>query len=105
VFPPKKFILAWTQEYVDINVRARVAARVEGKSSLARLGVGIHITAPVIHAGFDGHTRLEMVNHGDLPVLLTPGMRICQLVFEQTLGTPVKGYRGRFAGQTTQNSA
>ena len=57
------------------------------------------LTAPTIHAGFDGHIRLEMVNHGKVPIRLRVGMRICQLIFEQTLGTPDKGYKGQFSGQ------
>ena len=79
----------------------RLAARVEGKSSLGRLGLGVHITAPTIHAGFNGRIRLEIINHGSLPIRLRAGMRICQLIFEQTLGTPEKGYSGRFVGQNT----
>jgi deoxycytidine triphosphate deaminase len=47
------FVLGWTAEYIKIPVESRLAARVEGKSSLARLGIGIHVTAPTIHAGFD----------------------------------------------------
>jgi len=100
IFHPNKLILAWTTEYINLIGHSRIAARVEGKSSLARLGIGVHITAPIIHAGFDGQIRLEMVNHGKVPVRLRAGMRICQLVFEQTLGTPDRGYNGRFSGQT-----
>lgn len=96
------FVLGWTAEYIKIPVELRLAARVEGKSSLARLGIGIHVTAPTIHAGFDGQIRLEIINHGYFPITLKPGMRICQLIFEQTLGTPVKGYKGRFSGQRAQ---
>jgi dCTP deaminase len=48
-----ELILAWTAEYVDLPLTSRIAARVEGKSSLARLGIGIHMTAPTIHAGFN----------------------------------------------------
>ena len=97
--PVRQLVLGWTSEYVKLPSDARIAARVEGKSSLARLGLGVHITAPTIHAGFDGQIRLEIVNHGPLPILLKPGMRICQLIFEQTLGTPERGYSGQFAGQ------
>lgn len=96
---PKKLVLAWTKEYVNLASHNRIAARVEGKSSLARLGLGVHVTAPTIHAGFSGQIRLEMVNHGEVPIRLRVGMRICQLIFEQTLGTPDKGYQGQFAGQ------
>jgi dCTP deaminase len=98
---PHFLVLAWTKEYVSLISHHRVAARVEGKSSLARLGLGVHVTAPTIHAGFDGHIRLEMMNHGKLPIRLRTGMRICQLIFEQTLGTPEKGYQGQFSGQGT----
>lgn len=96
---PRHLVLAWTREYVDLVSHNRIAARVEGKSSLARLGLGVHVTAPTIHAGFTGQIRLEMVNHGKVPIRLRVGMRICQLIFEQTLGTPDKGYQGQFAGQ------
>ena len=100
VFHPGRLILAWAKEYIKLEPQARMAARVEGKSSLARLGVGVHITAPTIHAGFSGQIRLEMMNHGKVPIGLRSGMRICQLIFEQTLGTPVSGYKGRFSGQS-----
>jgi len=99
VLEPRRLILGWTAEYLDLRPNPRLAARVEGKSSLGRLGIGIHVTAPTIHAGFDGRIRLEIINHGRMPIRLRAGMRICQLIFEQTLGTPDKGYAGRFAGQ------
>jgi len=97
---PGNFILAWTREYVSLSLLTRIAARVEGRSSLARFGVGVHITAPTIHAGFAGPIQLEMLNHGIVPLLLRPGMRICQLIFENTLGTPEKGYSGQFLEQS-----
>ena len=100
VVEPGGFILGWTEENVELPTDSRVAARVEGKSSLARLGIGIHITAPTIHAGFSGPIQLEICNHGFLRVRLIPGMPVCQLIFEQTLGTPEKGYKGQFLGQT-----
>lgn len=100
--PVRHLVLGWTAEYVELPIDSRIAARVEGKSSLARLGLGVHITAPTIHAGFPGQIRLEIVNHGHLPILLKPGMRICQLIFEQTLGTPAAGYEGQFSGQKSK---
>jgi dCTP deaminase len=100
VVNPGAFILGWTEESVTLFTHARLAARVEGKSSLARLGIGIHITAPTIHAGFQGPIQLEICNHGLLKVKLIAGMPVCQLIFEQTLGTPHKGYTGQFFGQT-----
>jgi len=77
--PKNKLILAFTKEYIDLRQDTKYAARVEGKSSLARLGLSVHITAPTIHAGFDGCIRLEIVNHGPLPIKLRHGMPICQL--------------------------
>ena len=96
---PKILILAWTIEYVALDINTRLAARVEGKSSLARLGLAVHVTAPTIHAGFAGQIQLEVINHGSMPVRLRKGMRICQLIFETTLGTPERGYSGQFLGQ------
>jgi dCTP deaminase len=100
VIKPQEFVLGWTAESVELPTSARLAARVEGKSSLARLGIGIHITAPTIHAGFKGQIQLEICNHGRLQVKLMAGMPVCQLIFEQTLGTPDKGYAGQFSGQS-----
>jgi dCTP deaminase len=71
---PGLLILGWTKEFVDLR-QSRLAARVEGKSSLARLGLSIHLTAPTIHAGFQGRIRLEIVNHGHHPIILRSGMR------------------------------
>ncbi|WP_262029511.1 dCTP deaminase [Microvirga sp. Mcv34] len=99
---PQSFVLAWTKEEVMLPEASRIAARVEGKSSLARLGVGIHVTAPTIHSGFSGNIQLEMFNFGPHKIVLEAGMRVCQLIFEQTYGTPNKGYSGMFSGQTDQ---
>jgi dCTP deaminase len=99
VLQSQQFILAWTAEFVELPLTSRLAARVEGKSSLARLGIAVHVTAPTIHAGFAGIIQLEICNHGDWQVRLTPGMRVCQLIFEQTVGTPEAGYRGQFQRQ------
>ncbi len=96
---PQSFVLAWTAEEVTLPERSKIAARVEGKSSLARLGVGVHVTAPTIHSGFTGNIQLEIFNFGPHQIVLDAGMRICQLIFEQTYGTPMKGYSGLFAGQ------
>lgn len=96
---PNELVLGWTVEYVDLPIDSRIAARVEGKSSLSRLGIGIHMTAPTIHAGFNGQIQLEIVSHGCYPILLKRGMRICQLIFEMTAGTPDTAYKGQFQGQ------
>jgi dCTP deaminase len=102
---PQRMVLGWTAETVDLKLAARVAARVEGKSSLARFGLAIHVTAPTIHAGFAGRIQLEIVNHGPLPIRLRAGMRICQLIVEQTSGIAERGYAGQFQGQAPQDAA
>src|SRR5665213_2415693 len=97
---PKSFILAWTKEKIKLPITSRLAARVEGKSSLARLGLGVHINAPTIHAGFPGQPiQLEIFNYSGMTFNIYPKMRICQLIVEQTLGTPVRGYEGQFSQQ------
>lgn len=78
--------------------RGCLAARVEGKSSLARFGLLVHFTAPTIHAGFEGNIALEMMNLGPASIRLVSGMPICQLIIEQVAGEPV-GNAGQFAGQ------
>jgi dCTP deaminase len=90
---PNKLVLGWTVERIHLPIPSRIAARVEGRSSLARFGLGVHITAPTIHAGFNNPIRLEIFNHGELPIRLRTGMRICQLIFESTMGTPQKAYQ------------
>jgi dCTP deaminase len=102
--PPHGFILGWTKEKLRLPHASRVCARVEGKSSLARLGLGVHVTAPTIHAGFgtgkEGDAlQLEIWNVGPLPIELRYEMRVCQLIFEELHGTPVKGYAGQFLDQ------
>lgn len=106
---PHDFCLGWTVERLQLPYRSRIAARVEGKSSLARLGLGVHVTAPTIHAGFGykpdepdypgSSVQLEIWNFGPVSVVLTPGMKICQLIFEAVDATPEMGYAGRFSVQ------
>lgn len=96
-------ILATTMESVHL---IGFAARVEGKSTLARIGLAVHNTAPTIHFGFTGNITLELVNHGPYPLKLSPGQPICQLIIEQVYGTPDKKTRtGAFQGQTTVHGA
>jgi dCTP deaminase len=106
--PGENFILGWTLERIYLPHTSRVCARVEGKSSMARLGLGVHVTAPTIHAGFgynhnaqtfDEHgaqLRLEIWNVGPLTIELVKGMRICQLVVEEVREVPNRGYLGQF---------
>jgi dCTP deaminase len=96
---PGEFILAKTKERVELPESSRIAARVEGKSSLGRIGLAVHVTAPTIHSGFKGHIVLEIKNHGVFPIRLAPGMPICQLIFEMVFGTPSTTMSGIFQNQ------
>src|SRR5262249_55596196 len=80
---PRELILALTRERLELPEESRLAAWVEGRSSLARLGLGVHLTAPTIHAGFRGRITMEITNQGPFPIKLRPGLVICQLIFEQ----------------------
>lgn len=83
---PGEFLLAYTEEKLALHSESRVCALVEGKSGLARIGLGIHL-APIIHCGFgsdqDGpqSIMLEMYNHSKNIILLRPGHSICQFMF------------------------
>ncbi|RRD04563.1 dCTP deaminase [Arachnia propionica] len=102
VLHPGEFVLGSTWEQVSLG--PGVAARLEGKSSLGRLGLLTHSTAGFIDPGFSGHVTLELSNMATLPVKLWPGMKIGQLCFFQ-LSSPAehpygsKEYGSRYQGQ------
>jgi dCTP deaminase len=79
ILHPGEFVLGSTLERV--GVPDDLVARVEGKSSLGRLGLLIHSTAGFVDAGFDGHITLELANVASLPITLYPGMKIGQVSF------------------------
>ena len=102
VLHPGEFVLGSTWEQVSLP--ATVAARLEGKSSLGRLGLLTHSTAGFIDPGFSGHVTLELSNMATLPVKLWPGMKIGQLCFfrlsseaEHPYGS--QKYGSRYQGQ------
>jgi len=96
---PRDFILGATMEYLKLS--DGMAARVEGKSSLGRLGVAVHITAGFIDPGFEGQITLEIVNLSRWGLVLYPNMPIAQIVFEPVT-QPSRSYRqtGHYQGQT-----
>ena len=102
VLHPGEFVLGSTLERVAIA--NDLVARVEGKSSLGRLGLLIHSTAGFIDAGFDGHITLELSNVANLPITIYPRMKIGQVSF-MTMTTPAdkpygSGARGsKYQGQ------
>lgn len=79
VLHPGEFVLGATLEKVTLG--NGIAARLEGKSSLGRLGLLTHSTAGFIDPGFSGHVTLELSNTATMPILLYPGMKIGQLCF------------------------
>lgn len=88
--PPHSFLLASTKE--NITIPSNMIARVEGRSSIGRLGVTIHVTAGFIDPGFEGNITLEIANLSNTNVILYEDMRICQIVFEELTSTPEKVY-------------
>ncbi len=76
-----------------------LCAWIEGRSSIARLGLTVHVTSGFVHPGVSNHQVLEMTNLSRSPLRLRPDIRICQVVLQRTEGEAV--YRGRFAKQST----
>ena len=105
VFPPFRVhqwhMLAITKERIHLNRDHRLAARVEGRSSLARIGIIVHLTAPTIHAGFGGKITLEMINFSPFYLKMVPNKtRICQLIVERLESDPTREINTAFQGQT-----
>lgn len=90
VLHPGEFVLGATYEKVTLG--DSIAARLEGKSSLGRLGLLTHSTAGFIDPGFTGHVTLELSNTATMPILLYPGMKIGQLCFFQLSSAAEKPY-------------
>lgn len=90
VIKPEELVLARTLEKTHLPEESQIAARIEGRSTHARIGLSVHLTAPTIQLGFRGCLALEIKNHGKLHIRLTPGMIICQLIFER-VGEPASG--------------
>lgn len=85
---PQEFILSNLRQRIKLS--SRISARIEGTSTLARFGLTVHSTAPTVHATYGGYLKLELCNHGGLPIRLRAGMKIAQLIFEY-LKTPSAG--------------
>lgn len=113
ILHPGEFVLGATFEQVTLP--DNIAARLEGKSSLGRLGLLTHSTAGFIDPGFSGHVTLELSNVATLPIKLWPGMKIGQLCFFQLsspaekpygsseYGSRYQGQRGPTASRSFQN--
>ena len=113
VLHPGEFVLGST--YEQVTLPGDVAARLEGKSSLGRLGLLTHSTAGFVDPGFSGHVTLELSNVATLPILLWPGMKVGQLCFfrlesaaehaygSARYGSRYQGQRGPTASRSWQS--
>jgi len=103
VLHPGEFVLGTTIERIVLP--DNIVARLEGKSSLGRLGLLIHSTAGYVDPGWDGRLTLELSNVANLPIVLMPGMAVGQISFSQ-MTTPVDrpygtpGLGSKYQGQT-----
>lgn len=97
ILMPGEFILGSTEE--RFSIPSTLVGRVEGKSSLGRLGLMVHVTAGFVDAGFSGQVTLEIVNVAPWGITLHAGMTIAQMAFSRC--TPVgRPYQGRYQGQS-----
>ncbi|HSO25199.1 MAG TPA: dCTP deaminase [Methanobacteriaceae archaeon] len=108
IIHPGEFALATTFERVKLP--DNLVARVEGRSSMGRLGITMHVTAGYIDPGFCGKITLEISNIGKMPVALYPGQRVCQIVFETMTSPSEKPYGhpdrdSKYMGQTRPESS
>ena len=113
ILHPGEFVLASTYEVITLP--DDIAGRLEGKSSLGRLGLLTHSTAGFIDPGFSGHITLELSNVANLPVKLFPGMKIGQLCLiklsspaehpygSEKYGSRYQGQRGPTASRSFKN--
>ena len=113
ILHPGEFVLGSSFEIVTLP--DHLAARLEGKSSLGRLGLVTHSTAGFVDPGFSGHVTLELSNAATLPIKLWPGMKVGQLCFfrlsspaenpygSAKYGSRYQGQRGPTASRSFQN--
>jgi dCTP deaminase len=100
VLHPGEFVLGSTAERVALP--DDLVARLEGKSSLGRLGLLIHSTAGFVDAGWDGHLTLELSNVANLPITLYPGMKIGQISFLRMTTAAERPYGSKEVGSKYQ---
>jgi dCTP deaminase len=103
ILHPGEFVLGVVMENVELP--NDIAARIDGRSSLGRLGIIVHSTAGHVDPGWKGKLTLEISNIGKLPVALRPGMRFCRLVFELVSSPVEKPYKGKYAGSDSPTTS
>ncbi len=107
ILQPKEFVIAVTKE--EIILSDDIMGRLDGRSSLGRLGLIVHSTAARFDPGWQGKAVMEMGNLGIMPIILYVGMRICAMTFE-TLSSPVetpyiKQKDHKYAGQNNSTAS
>jgi dCTP deaminase len=100
---PGEFVLGSTLERVKLG--EDIVARLEGKSSLGRLGLLIHSTAGFVDPGFEGHITLELSNVATLPIAIYPGMKIGQISFYQMTTAAERPYGSMELGSKYQGQS
>jgi dCTP deaminase len=107
IMQPGEFVLAVTMEWLEIA--DDLAARMEGRSSLGRLGIIVHGTASLFDPGWRGIPTMELGNLGRMPVALYPGMRVCSFTFERLTSPAEVPYHrkpgNKYAGQTSPEAS
>lgn len=107
ILQPGDFVLATTIE--SFTLPDNLLARLEGRSSLGRLGIVVHSTASVFEPGWDGVVVMELGNLGRMPVALYPGMRVCALTFEELTSSADIPYNkkksAKYIGQKTPEAS
>lgn len=96
IIPPHSFLLATTMEYIQLP--ADITAFVEGRSSIGRMGLFIQ-NAGWVDPGFKGQITLELYNANSLPIKVSSGRRICQLVLARMDQQALKPYQGKYLNQ------
>jgi len=107
ILQPKEFVIAVTKE--EIILSDDIMGRLDGRSSLGRLGLVVHSTAARFDPGWQGKAVMELGNLGIMPIILYAGMRICAMTFE-TLSSPVetpyiKQKDHKYAGQNNSTAS
>ncbi len=95
VLHPNQMVLGITQERLQLS--DNLCGWIEGRSSIGRMGLTVHITAGFIQPGVNNQQVLEIFNSAPIPLALHPGIAICQIVFQTTKGRA--RYKGQYQGQ------
>jgi len=94
ILHPGEFVLGTTKE--SVNFPNNIVGRIEGKSSIGRVGLMVHVTSGFIDPGFRGCLTLQMTNLLRVPIILRPGRRICQIVFAYLNSPALNPYGGNY---------